>query len=247
MSSYKNHIIFSLILTFPFFPDVFYLSLAVIGASLVDLDSKYRNKNLLILALSGGFFSLLLHFFNISIFPGLILISISLLFFISKHRGFMHSIMGIILAALLLSLFTMSVLLSLQYIHLLFKAALFLTSAFLGIMILNKKLVIPYIVVLSLGLLLTPLLGFNAYFVFGAVFLGSLSHLILDLFTPSGVKIFKPVLSRKMGKITGMLLLTLWLMAIILVYGFNYYSPSYSWWIKNREDPLNYLLFIIQS
>jgi inner membrane protein len=227
MSSYKNHIIFSLILTFPFFPDVYYLSLAVIGASLVDLDSKYRNKNLLILVLSGGFFSLLLHFFNISIFPGLILITISLLFFISKHRGFMHSIMGIILAALLLSLFTMSVLISLQYIHLFYKASLFLTSVFLGIMILNKKLVIPYILVLSMGILLTPLIGFNVYFVFGAVLLGSLSHLILDLFTPSGVKIFKPFLYRKMGKITGMILLTIWVAAIILVYGFNHFLPTY--------------------
>jgi inner membrane protein len=226
MSSYKNHILFSLILTFPFFPDVYYLSLAVIGASLVDLDSKYRNKNLLILALSGGLLSLLLQYFNISIFPGLILISISMLFFISKHRGFMHSIMGIILAGLLLSLFTMSVLISLRYIHPLYNASLFLTSAFLGIMILNKKLVIPYVLVLSLGILLTPLIGFNVYFVFGAVFLGSLSHLILDLFTPSGVKIFKPFSSRKMGKITGMLLLAIWVAAVILVYGFNHFLIS---------------------
>jgi inner membrane protein len=223
MSSYKNHIIFSLILTFPFFPDVYYLSLAVIGASIVDLDIRYRNKNLLILALSGGLLSFILQYFNISIFPGLILITISLLFFISKHRGFMHSIMGIILAALLLSLFTMSVLTSLQYIHLLYKAALFLTSAFLGIMILNKKLVIPYIIILSLGLFLTPLIGFNVYFVFGAVLLGSLSHLILDLFTPSGMKIFRPISSRNMGKITGISLLAIWVGVIILVYGFNYF------------------------
>jgi inner membrane protein len=222
MSSYKNHILFSLILTFPFFPDVYYLSLAIIGASLVDLDSKYRKKNLLILALCGGLLSVLLQFLNIPIFPGLILITISLLFFISKHRGFMHSIMGIILAALLFTIFTFSVLMLLQFIHLFYNASLFLMSALLGVMILNKKLVIPYIIVLSLGILLTPLIGFNIYFVFGAVLLGSLSHLILDLFTPSGVKIFKPLSSRKMGKITGMLLLAIWVAAIILFYGFNH-------------------------
>ena len=223
MSSYKNHILFSLVLTFPFFPDVYYLSLAVIGASVVDLDSKYRNKNLFILALFGGLLLTFLQFLNISIFPGLILITISLLFFISKHRGFMHSIMGIILAAFLLSIFTLSVLMVLQFIHLFYNASLFLTSAFLGIMILNKKLVIPFILVLSLGILLTPLIGFNIYFVFGAVLLGSLSHMILDLFTPSGVKIFKPLSSRKMGKITGMLLLAIWVAAVILLYGFNYF------------------------
>jgi inner membrane protein len=225
MSSYKKHILLSLILTFPFFPDVYYLSLAVIGASLVDLDSKYRNKNLIILGLSGCLLSLLLQFLNFPIFPGLILVTLSLIFFISKHRGLMHSFIGIIFGALLLGIFTLSLLMLLQFLHLFYyKAILFLTSAFLGIMILNKKLVIPYILVLSMGILLTPLIGFNVYFVFGSVILGSLSHLILDLFTPSGVKIFKPFSSRRMGKMTGMILLAIWFAAIILFYGFNFIS-----------------------
>jgi len=223
MSSYKNHILFSLIMTFPFFHDVYYLSLAVIGASLVDLDSKYRNKNLFILGLSGFFLSLLLQFINIPIFPGLTLITLSLIFFISKHRGFMHSLMGIILGALLIGIFLFSLLMLLQFLHVFFyKASLFLTSALLGIMILNKKMVIPYILVLSLGMLLTPLIGFNVYFALGSVLLGSLSHLILDLFTPSGVKIYKPFYSRKMGKITGIMFLSIWIVAIILFYGYNF-------------------------
>ena len=223
MSSYRNHILFSLIFTFPFFPDIYYLSLGVIGASLVDLDSKYRNKNLLIIGLSGCLLTLLLQFLNIPLFPGLILITLALIFFISKHRGFMHSFIGIILGALLLSIFIFSFLMLLQFLQIFYiRASLFLTSAFLAIMILNKKLVIPYILVLSLGILLTPIIGFNIYFVFGSVLLGSLSHLILDLFTPKGVKIFKPFLSRKMGKTTGIILFAIWVAGIILFYGFNF-------------------------
>ncbi len=56
MASYRKHILFSLFIALPFFPDVFYLSLAVIGASIIDLDHPMRERNLSLVA----FFALLL-------------------------------------------------------------------------------------------------------------------------------------------------------------------------------------------
>nr|WP_243686748.1 hypothetical protein [Methanobacterium formicicum] len=81
MSNYRTHILFSLLMIFPFFPDVYYLSLAVVGASVVDLDTSFRYRNLVIMALVGGILALVLQFFKITPFPGILLISIALFFF----------------------------------------------------------------------------------------------------------------------------------------------------------------------
>ena len=74
MPSYKNHLVFSLLIpilvTVPFFPNVFYLSLAVIGASIVDLDHPLRNSNLLLLALFGIILVLLLHILQMPVLIG---------------------------------------------------------------------------------------------------------------------------------------------------------------------------------
>ncbi len=47
MSSYKKHAIFAIILTLPFFPNVFSLALALIAASFPDFDHKVKKKTLL--------------------------------------------------------------------------------------------------------------------------------------------------------------------------------------------------------
>jgi inner membrane protein len=70
MSNYRIHILFSLLMIFPFFPDVYYLSLAVVGASVVDLDTSFRYRNLVIMALVGGILAMVLQFFKITPFPG---------------------------------------------------------------------------------------------------------------------------------------------------------------------------------
>ena len=85
MSSYKKHILFSLLMVIPFFPDVYYLSLAVIGASMVDLDNSFRYRNLFIMAFSGGILAFILLFLNLTPFPGILLISIAF-FSLAQHR-----------------------------------------------------------------------------------------------------------------------------------------------------------------
>lgn len=219
MPSYKNHLVFSLLIpilvTVPFFPNVFYLSMAVIGASIVDLDHPLRNSNLLLLALFGIILVLLLYILQMPVLIGLILILLSLIFFISTHRGLMHSILGVTLIAALLTLFTCGSL-ELLINSVPITPSLAIISIFLGVMILNKKIVPFYVVLTFLGIFLISYAFFNVYYVFFAFFLGLMSHIILDMFTGRGVALFSPLYSKRFGKKMLILLISLWMFSLIL-------------------------------
>ena len=80
MASYKKHILFSLFIALPFFPDIFYLSLVVIGILIIDLDHPIKEINLSLME----FFSLLLagilYLFDLPFILGLILFTLVLIF-----------------------------------------------------------------------------------------------------------------------------------------------------------------------
>jgi inner membrane protein len=203
---------------FPFFPDVYYLSLAVVGASVVDLDTSFRYRNLVLMALAGGILALILQFFKITLFPGILLISIALFFFIAQHRGFVHSIFGTGLAAACLALFVISFQNILGSLTPDLRVSFLLTSLVLGIIVLNRGLLILYALLVTIGIFLTPLTSFNFIYVATALFVGSLSHLILDLFTGNGVKLFDPLSKHRFGKITGLFIVTMWLVSVVIMY-----------------------------
>ncbi len=208
-------------MVFPLFPDVYYLSLAVIGASMVDLDNSFRYRNLLIMAILGGILAVLLQFFKMTPFPGILLISIAFFFFLAQHRGFVHSIPGICLTTFCLAVFV----LSFQSILIIFKVdhmvAIFLTAIIMGIMILNRGLLILYALLVTVGIFLMPETSFNFLYIYTALFVGSLSHLILDLFTGNGVRLFEPLWKHGYGKLAGSFFLVLWAVFVLL---FNFYS-----------------------
>jgi inner membrane protein len=215
---------------FPFFPDVYYLSLAVIGASVVDLDTSFRYRNLVIMALAGGLLALTLPLFHITPFTGILLMSIALFFFVAQHRGFVHSIPGTVLAAVCLALFVISFQNILMNLTPDLRVSFLLTSLILGIIVLNRGLLILYALLVAVGIFLTPLTSFNFFYVATALFVGSLSHLVLDLFTGSGVKLFDPVSKHRYGKMTGLIIVVLWLVSVVVLYiypGENYLSLNY--------------------
>lgn len=218
MPSYKKHILFSLIMVLPFFPDVFYLSLAVIGTSIIDFDHLLKIKSLFIMGLMGILLTFLLYLLKLPLILGLLLIFLALIFLACKDRGFMHSVFGVTLTSVILTLFIIG-----SY-FLIFNftsnrlAILIVIISFLGFLSLNKKLVAPFIVLVVVGMLLLPVPDINLYSIFGALFLGFLSHITLDLFTPSGVALFNPLSKRKYHKITGLVILGVW----ILFVGINF-------------------------
>ena len=218
MPSYKKHILFSLIMVLPFFPDVFYLSLAVIGTSIIDFDHLLKIKSLFIMGLMGILLTFLLYLLKLPLILGLLLVFLALIFLVCKDRGFMHSVFGVTLTSVILTLFIIG-----SY-FLIFNftsnrlAILIVIISFLGFLSLNKKLVAPFIVLVVVGMLLLPVPDVNLYSIFGALFLGFLSHITLDLFTPSGVAILNPLSKRKYHKITGLVILGVW----VLFVGINF-------------------------
>ena len=141
MPSYKKHILFSLIIALPFFQDVFYLALAVIAASIIDLDHHVKKKNLMLMALLGALIALIFYIFNLPYILGIILIALASIFQISKHRGFMHSFFGIILITVFLTVFIMGSYLLFIGVSLNIKVILIAITLILGFLILNKKLI----------------------------------------------------------------------------------------------------------
>lgn len=223
MPSYKKHVLFSLIMALPFFPDVFYLSLAVIGASIIDFDHPVKKNNLMIMILFGILLCLILYLLNLPIILGVILIALALIFYISKHRGFMHSIFGIIIITIFLTIFIVgSYLLFIDFSQNL-KIFLIVISLLLGVMVLNRNLLIPYSFLLLIGIILTKNLVLNPYYIFGALFLGGISHIILDLFTPSGVSILNPLSLKRYKKALGIILMIFWTLAVILITFYPFY------------------------
>lgn len=215
MPSYRNHILFSIIMALPFFPNVFFISLAVFGASIIDFDSNIKENQIIIMFLIGCILALILYIFNLPSIIGLILMLLAVIFYISQHRGFMHSIFGIMVISLFLTTFALGFyLLLVNTVDL--KIILMALSIILGFIVLNRKLIIPYIILMIVGIYLTPIMSLNVYQVFGAFFLGCFSHVTLDLFTSSGVGLLSPLYSKKFHKITGLTILVIWILVAIL-------------------------------
>lgn len=216
MASYKEHVLVSLIMVFPFFPDVFYLGLGVIAASIIDMDHKVNQKNIVIIGLLGIILALILYILNLPYLIGILIALMAILFILSEHRGLMHSLLGIAFVTVCLSFFIIAAYLLLSGYGVGLKISLIVISLILGIVILNKKIVPIYALLIILGLLFAPKLGFNIYYVIFALFLGCLSHILVDLFTPAGVELLNPVSNLRFKKLAGFTLLVLWAGCVIV-------------------------------
>lgn len=222
MPSYKKHILFSLIISLPFIHDVFYLSLAVIGASIVDMDHHVRKKDIIMLTVLGIILTFVFYIFKLPFLIGISLIIMAIIFYLSKHRGFVHSISGILLLSFLLAFSIAGIYALLHGFDTPEKIILIVISVILGLIALNKKMLLPFFIIVPTGIILTKNPNLSMFYIFLALLIGSLSHTMLDLFTPSGIRLFNPVSSRKFKKIIGSLLFILWaFLAFIYVFKLN--------------------------
>lgn len=216
MPSYKEHVLVSIVMVFPFFQDVFYIALAVIGASMIDMDHHVNQKNITIVGLLGIILALILYILHLPYLVGILIALMALLFYLSEHRGFMHSLLGIVFISVCVGFFVLGAYTIMSDYGVGLKISLMVISLILGIVILNKKLVPIYAFIIILALLFTSNQAFNTYYVFIAILIGALSHIILDLFTKAGVELFSPITSQKFHKLAGFTLLGLYLGAVII-------------------------------
>lgn len=217
MPSYNKHALFSIIIALPFFQDVFYLSLAVIGASIIDMDHHVKNKSLNLMAISGILLSLMLYMLKFPFLFGVSLITMAFIFYISPHRGFTHSIFGISLLSFLLALSISGLISLFGVFDLTNKLTLLLITIILGIIILNRKIILPFLIIAATGIIFMHNNIISQYYIFFAIFLGCLSHIMLDLFTPSGIKPLNPLFAKKFGRTLGIALLIFWIFGAIIV------------------------------
>ncbi len=244
MSSYKAHALAGIILAFPFIPTFFYLFFAVIGASIPDMDHDHNKNKVNSMFLVGIIISLLLFILKGSMLSGLIIVLLAITFYYSKHRGLTHSIAGITVICLLLLFMMMGflpVVTSLaEYANYVMpnNLSVFVLLSLLGFFVVSRKVLTFYEILLAICLFLAPVNidVINWRLVFIMLFIGAVSHLILDLWTPSGLAVFWPVSEEVFHKKTAMLFLGIWLfLAASYIAAFGHILFTY-------QPVLNYIL-----
>lgn len=254
-----------MIISIIFFPNPISIGIAIIGANLPDFDHDVKKINVYKMMIVGLLVFIILYIMNLyvsdligllSIF-GIILCIFSIIFYFSNHRGFTHSLLGITVLSVLLSLvMNMEIDLISQILNslnlsniLLFNIkisfqliAVICIMIFLAMLIINKRIIVPFLILFLLGIVffsnglngsymlfnttfLENNLGSNINFIllnlnyiFFPLFLGLFSHIILDSTTPAGIELFRPFSSKKVHKKFAIISLSLLLFLAIFSY-----------------------------
>lgn len=215
MSSYKGHSIFALILSLMFFHSPLLIALTLIGANIPDFDHKFKKDNVYKLIILGLIVFISLYILKLPYFICLIIVFLGACFYFSEHRSFTHSIFGAIILTASVSLiliwaFQLVVGLTNLNDYYFIMAVL---VALLSFLFLNKKILMIFLPLFFISLFILPTRNINYLEIIFSLFIGLFSHMVLDSFTPAGIKIFAPVSSKKVhsnfGKVSIFILVVL--------------------------------------
>ena len=240
MSNYKIYSIVALLLGFLFFQNPIAIALTLIGANLPDNDHKIKKDNVYRLIILGLLIFIALYILKLPYYLGILICLLGLIFYFSSHRGFTHSIFGILLISLILFFIiklTFNLILKLNFLTSLSNIKLISISIsiiFISLFSLNKKLIGPFIILFLLVLFFYHPI-FNELIIFLSIFLGLLSHILVDLFSPAGVKVFSPLSDKIYHKKFAIILIIL---IILLFIGY------YTHYLLIFINFLKYYLFI---
>lgn len=207
ISSYKGHSVFALLLALMFFHNPLLIALTFIGANIPDFDHKFKKDNVYKLIILGLIVFISLYILKLPYFVGLIIVFLGITFYFSEHRSFTHSIFG---ALVLTSAVSLIIIWSYELVlgfTILDNSYLIIAVliALLSFLFLNKKLLLVFLPVFFLSLFFIKDVNFNYIEIVLALFLGVFSHIVLDSFTPAGIKIFAPLSSKKVYKRFGLI------------------------------------------
>ena len=207
MSSYKGHSIFAFALALMFFHNPLTIALTFIGANVPDFDHKFKKENVYRMIILGLIVFISLYILKLPYYIGLIIVFLGVTFYFSEHRSFTHSIFGVLTLTSALSLiliwgFQLIGAVTIIDNHYLLMAVLIVLLSFL---FLNKRLLIIFIPLFFISLFIIPVAEISYIEIVLALFLGVFSHIVLDSFTPAGIKIFAPLSSKKVYKRFGLI------------------------------------------
>lgn len=220
MSSYKGHSIFAFALALMFFHNPLTIALTFIGANVPDFDHKFKKDNVYKIIILGLIVFISLYILKLPYYIGLIIVFLGVTFYFSEHRSFTHSIFGVLTltSALALILIWGSQLIDAVTIidnHYLLMAILI---ALLSFLFLNKKLLMVFLPLFFIGLFIIPTAEISYVEIALSLFLGVFSHIVLDSFTPAGIKIFAPISSKKVYKNFGLSMIFLMIAVSLIVH-----------------------------
>lgn len=199
MSSYKGHSVFALLLALMFFHNPLSIALALIGANIPDFDHKFKKDNVYKIIILGLIVFISLYILKLPYYIGLIIVFLGAVFYFSEHRSFTHSIFGVLtltsaVSLILIWAYELVSAVTILNNHYLLMAILIVLLSFL---FLNKKLLMIFIPLFFISLFILPTIEISYIEIVLSIFLGVFSHMVLDSFTPAGIKIFAPLSSKK--------------------------------------------------
>lgn len=218
MSSYKGHSIFAFLLSLMFFHSPLTIALTFIGANIPDFDHKFKKDHVYKMIILGLIVFISLYILKLPYYIGLIIIFLGVTFYFSEHRSFTHSIFGVLTltSAVALILIWASQLVDAVTIidnHYLLMAILI---ALLSFLFLNKKLLMIFLPLFFIALFVIPVMEISYIEIVLSLFLGLFSHIVLDSFTPAGIKIFAPLSSKKVYRNFGLSMIFLLIFVAII-------------------------------
>ena len=159
-----------------------------------------------------------LYILKLPYYIGLIIVFLGVTFYFSEHRSFTHSIFGVLTltSAVALILIWASRLVDAVTIidnHYLLMAILI---ALLSFLFLNKKLLMIFLPLFFIALFVIPVMEISYVEIVLSLFLGLFSHIVLDSFTPAGIKIFAPLSSKKVYRNFGLSMIFLLIFVAII-------------------------------
>ena len=207
MSSYKGHSVFALLLALMFFHNPLLIALTFIGANIPDFDHKFKKGHVYKLIILGLIVFISLYILKLPYLIGLIIVFLGVTFYFSEHRSFTHSIFGVLTLTSAVSLIMILGYELVMGVTILNDSyfVMAVLIAILSFLFLNKKLLMVFLPLFFVSLFFINDLNMTYIEIVLALFLGLFSHVVLDSFTPAGIKIFAPLSSKKVYKRFGLI------------------------------------------
>ncbi len=182
-----------------FFHSPLLIALSLIGANIPDFDHKFKKDNVYKLIILGLVVFISLYILKLPYLIGSIIVFLGVCFYFSEHRSFTHSIFGTIILTSAVSLiliwaFQLAIAITSLENYYLVMAILI---ALLSFLFLNRKVLLIFLPLYFISLFIFNTGSVNYIEIILSLFLGMFSHMVLDSFTPAGIKIFAPLSSKK--------------------------------------------------
>ena len=220
MSSYKGHSIFAVILSLMFFHNPLLIALTLIGANIPDFDHEFKQENVYKMIILGLIVFISLYILKLPYYIGLIIVFLGVTFYFSEHRSFTHSIFGVLTLTSAVGLIMIWAFQLVSAVTLLDNQYLVMAIliVLLSFLFLNKKVLMVFIPLFFISLFIIPTAEITYIEIVLALFLGLFSHVILDSFTPAGIKIFAPLSSKKVFRNFGLSMIFLLVTVSIILH-----------------------------